>query len=299
MKVDKSKSSIEKSTDEKKVDTPNDTIIVKKKNGKKIVIVSVCTVLIVGLIIGLILLLTGGIPSKYRGTYVRYYYFDGVETKVTYEVSAKSVKSITEYEKDGKKEEKVDNHDYYIKDDDLIIKDSSFEKYLIIDDDCLYIETSKDISTSKKYGSFYWNVKSKKADIYEIKNKSEQVEDLIETTMNRWARKFYYEAQDKKLTDSKFYILSSDEKTDETNLNTYEVKYKVSNGNLSLYYDRKSKKLERIYFSGSIDTSSLTGKSIDSMSVEDMYDVKAMLLSLMYIYGNTKNVELNIDTETL
>ena len=101
-----------------------------------------------------------------------------------------------------------------------------------------------------------------------------------------------------KIRNLRIYILSSDEKTDETNLNTYEVKYKVSNGNLSLYYDRKSKKLERIYFSGSIDTSSLTGKSIDSMSVEDMYDVKAMLLSLMYIYGNTKNVELNIDTET-
>ena len=214
MKVDKSKSSIEKSTGEQKVDTPNNTIIDKKKKGKKIAIISIGTVLIVGLIVGLIFLLTGGIPSKYRGTYVRYYYFDGVETKITYEISGKSVKSITEYEKDGKKEENVDNHDYYMKDDDLIIKDSSFEKYLIIDDDCLYIETNKDISTSKKYGSFYWNVKSKKADIYEIRNKSESVEDLIETTMNTWARKFYYEAQGKKLTDSKFYILSSNEKTD-------------------------------------------------------------------------------------
>lgn len=298
MKVDKSKSSIDKSTNENIIEPSTNSSKIEKKKGKKIAIISICSVLVIGLIIELIVFLTGGIPSKYRGTYVRYYYFDGIETKVTYKISSKSIKATTEYEKEGKKEERVEDYEYYTKDDDLIIKDGSYEKYLIIDDDCLYIETSKDISTSKQYGSFFWNVNSNKADIYEIKNKAESVEDLIETTMNTWARKFYYKAQDKELKDTRFYILSSDEKTDETNLNTYEVKYKVANGDLSFYYNRKSKTLERIYFSGSINTSSITGKSFDSMSVEDTYDAKAMLLSLMYIYGNENNVELNINIET-
>ena len=41
--------------------------------------------------------------------------------------------------------------------------------------------------------------------------------------------------------------------------------------------------------------STYTGVDSDSMSVEDIYDARAMLFSLMYILGNKDNIELNID----
>lgn len=270
-----------------------------KKINKKVLIISISAIVAVGLLVGLILFFTNKIPSKYYGTYVRYYYFDGIESKTTYKISALSVKSTHEYIKDGKKETETESYKYSKKGNDLIIKDKEgkSENYLIIDDDCLYVDSSKDISTSKKYGLFYWNIKSDKADIYEIENKAEGIEDSIEKTMNTWSRKLIYDTADKELKDTSFYIYDSDEKADDTDLNTYEVIYEAAGGKLSLYYNRKTKELSRIYFSGSVLSTSYRGTGSDSMSVEDIYDARAMLLSFMYVLGNKENIELNIDTE--
>ena len=163
----------------------------EKKINKKILIISISAFIGICLLIGSILFFTNKIPSKYYGTYVRYYYIDGNESKVTYKISALSVKSTYERIVDGKKETETENIKYSKKGNDLIIKDKNgkSESYLIIDDDCLYVESSKDISDSKKYGIYYWNTKSSKADIYEIENKSEGTEELLEKTMNTWSRK--------------------------------------------------------------------------------------------------------------
>lgn len=288
---------------EKKTKTPGTNVKKENEKGKKfnkkLIIFTIITIFTTCLLVGLIIFFVNKIPSKYYGTYVRYYYFNGNESKITYKISPLSVKSISERTVDGKNKINTESYRYTKKENDLIIKNKNgkLKNYLIIDNDCLYIESSKDISTSKKYGLFYWNIKSDKADIYEIENKSESIEDLIEKTMNTWSRKLIYDTANRELNDYEFYILNSDEKTDDTDLNTYEVVYNAAGGKLSLYYDRKTKNLERIYFSGSILASSITGTDTDSMSVEDIYDAKAMLMSCMYILGNKKNIELNIDTE--
>lgn len=271
----------------------------RKKRNKKVLIISISVFVCICLLVGLILFFINKIPSKYYGIYVRYYYFDGIESKTTYKISALSVKSTNEYIKGGKKETDIKSYKYSKKGNDLIIKDKDgkYENYLIIDDNCLYVDSSKDISTSKKYGLFYWNVKSDKADIYEIESKSKGIEDSIEKTMNTWSRKLIYDTADQELNDTNFYILDSDEKADDTDLNTYEVIYEAAGGKLSLYYNRKTKELKKIYFSGSILSTSYIGTDPDSMSAEDIYDLRAMLLSFMYILGNKDNIELNIDTE--
>lgn len=270
-----------------------------KHINKKFVIIFTSAIIATCLLIGLILFFINKIPSQYYGTYTRYYYLYGSESKITYKISALSVESIYEYTKDGKKVTDTRSYEYSKKGNDLIIKDkeNNTENYLIIDDDCLYVTSSKDISTSKEYGLYYWNVNSDKADIYEIENTSEVTKELLKETMNTWARKLIYDTANKELKNTSFYIHNSDEKTDTTNLNTFEVIYETTGGKLSLYYNRKTKKLERIYFSGSILSSSYKGTDFNSMTPEDIYDARAMLMSFMYILGNKENIELNIDTE--
>lgn len=75
-----------------------------------------------------------------------------------------------------------------------------------------YILNLVKIYPHQKNTDFYWNIKSDKADIYEIENKSESIEDLIEKTMNTWSRKLIYDTANRELNDYEFYILNSDEK---------------------------------------------------------------------------------------
>lgn len=71
----------------------------------------------------------------------------------------------------------------------------------------------------------------------------------------------------------------------------------AAGGELSLYYDRKTKSLERIYFSGSLLISEYGGVDVDSMDIENLYDCRALLLASMYVLGNSDNIELNQDIE--
>lgn len=66
---------------------------------------------------------------------------------------------------------------------------------------------------------------------------------------------------------------------------------------MTLYYSRKTGKLKRIYYSGSILESIYSNSNSDTMDLEDVYDSKAMLLSFMYILGNKDNIQLNQDVE--
>ncbi len=272
---------------------------IKKKKGKLKSIVFIISGSVAALcwIVGVIIFLINMIPMKYYGTYVRYDYNNGVDGKITYKISPLSVKATYESIENGKKKTKKENFKYYKKGNDLIIEDKSkkIRNYLIIDGDFLYVYFKKDISTSKKYKLYYWNVKSSKADFYEIENKSKKIETLIEESMDTWTRKSIYDTFEKELSDNKFYIFPSSEKTDETDLYYYEVVYDAAGGKLNLYYDRETKVLKRVYFSGSYSASTYTGVDSDSMSVEDIYDARAMLFSLMYILGNKDNIELNID----
>ena len=281
------------------VNEPSETKAEKKKSKKiaKVIAISISVLIGVCIIVGAILFFIKRIPSEYYGTYVRYWFIDGNETKTTYKITALSVEYTSERIVDGKEETYTETCKYTKKGDDLIICDNNGtpEFYLIIDDDCLYVETSKDISLSKKYGSFYWNEKSDKADIYEIERRADGFEDLIESTMNTWAREEVYTIHDREIKNSDFYILRSDEETDETDLNTYIIKYKAAGGDLSLYYDKNTKELEWVYFSGFVDFSSYSRSKPDYMSLDDYYDSQALLISLMYILGNNENIKLNTD----
>ena len=276
----------------KKIKNNDEKQVLKKGNvKKKLLLISLVLVIITVVVLG-ILFFINMIPSKYYGNYVRYYDFNGKESKTTYNISPLSVKVTSEYTENNEKKTTTEKIDYSKKGEDIIIKYENLDNYLIIDDDCLFIETSKDISSSKKYGIFYWKENSEKSDIYEIENKADGMEDLIEDTVNTWTRNAMSDSSDNKDSISNFYIYDSDEENDKTDLNTYEIKLKAAGGKLSIYYDRKEKKLKRIYFSGSIITSYL-GKEKDTMGVEDIRDCKAILLAIMYILGNDENIELN------
>lgn len=269
-----------------------------KKSSKKIakVIVVFMSILIgISLIVGVILFFVNRIPPEYYGTYVRYWYLGGSEAKTTYKISALSVKEIIEINRNGELETNVIDCKYTKKGDDLIISvgTEDSENYLILDDDCLYVESSRDISLSKRFGFFYWNEKSDKADIYEIENKAFYIKRSIEDTMDTWARELVFTASDIELKDTIFYIQKSDEKTDDSDTNTYEVKYAAAGGELSLFYNRNTRELESVRYFGSIAYSSLVELDYDSMSIEDTYDVRAMILSFMYVLGNENNIDLN------
>lgn len=264
----------------------------KKTNSKKTIKIILLSIAFVLLLVGVTVFFIVRIPFKYCGTYISYFYFYGEETKYTYKISPLSIKLITEYKENGKLIKDIEKIKYYKSDGDIIIKDSYSEKYIIIEDDCLYLESNKDISFSKKYGNFYWNIKSTKSDLYEIENKADGFEDMIETITNGWSRKLIYDVAEKQLNNSNFYILNSDEETDKTDLNSYEVKFKAAGGELTLYYDRKTKEIDHIYFSGHIQSSLYGSYLSDSMDIEDMYDCRAMLLAIMYILGSNDKENL-------
>lgn len=278
----------------------NETISSKtsitKNFPKKNLIIFLILMIFVILLVGLTIFFMVKIPSKYYGTYVRYYYFNGEESKDIVKISPLSIK-ISYENFDGENETK--SLKYSKKGNDLIIERDGEEDYIIVEEDCLYIESSKDISLSKKYGTFYWDEKSDKADIYEIENKSDGFESLLETVVNSWARETIYNASDKKVENTRFYVIGSEEETDKTDLNTYEIKLKGAGGDLTLYYDRKSKKLKRLYFSGSVINTLYGGTYKDNMNLNDLYDCRAMLLASMYILANKDNVELSQNIHNL
>lgn len=263
-------------------------IIIKNKE------IFIYIIIIFVIIIALGVFLLNKIPSKYYGNYVRYTYNEGIENKITYKITPFSIKSTLEISgKDNKKSEK--KYKYYKRGNDLIIKEDDGERYVIIDDNCLYIESSKDISKTKKNELFYWNEKSEHADIYEIKNKSKGFKSLLETIINLWAREAIYNNLDAQIDNNSFYILESDEKSDETDLNTYKVNLKACGGNFTLSYDRKNKNLKNVGFSGTSDFSSNNSIDYETMSVNDFYDSFSMLLASMYLVGNKENIKLNKD----
>jgi len=258
-----------------------------KKRLLLIIAIVVAVIVFLSLGIGGFFYFKNRIDPKYHGTYVRYYYYDGIESKTTYIIKALSIKEIEE--EDGKKTEY--KYDYYKKGDDLIIKRDDDENYIIVEDGKLYIDSSKEDGLSKSLDIYYWNEKGDKADIYEIINKSHVLENKIEETMDEWAQEYVYEVYDYNDGNSTFYITSSDEKTDETDLNTIKVAYKAAGGELTFYYNRKTKNINKISYSGKI----LSSSKLDSMSIDDIYDSKGIVLSLMYILGNKDNIKLNQD----
>lgn len=294
MKINKKKEKVEDSTI-----TTSEIMREKKKNSKKTIKNILILIIFISILAGLIIFSKNKIPSKYYGSYTRYYYVDGSESKYTYKISALSVKLTYEYTSGDNKQIGTDNVEYYKKGKDLIIREGDIDKYAIIENDCLYLESSKDISQSKENGLFYWNEKSDMADLYEIENKSEGLQQLIEIVTNSWSRKLIYDAAEKEIGNLDFYIIKSDEENDKTDLNTYIVKLKASGGDLNLYYNRKEKKLERIYFSGSVLHTLYGGMDKDSMDAEDIYDCRAMLLATMYIFGSKDKENLNENISNL
>jgi hypothetical protein len=80
-------------------------------------------------------------------------------------------------------------------------------------------------------------------------------------------------------------------------LNTYEVKFNTAGGDFELRYDRKTKELKSVYFYGSIFMSSISPSYNDSMTIDNIYESRALLLSSMYVVGNKKNIALNQDVD--
>lgn len=287
---------IEKSVEENKFEElnkniqnmDNDVTDSKTKNRKKAIIISIISIISVILIFGIILFLINRIPSQYYGSYIRYSYFNGKNYKDTYVISPISIKYISECTENGKITKEVKKIDYKINGENVVISDNDIDKYIIIDDDCLYMETSKDISSSKKYGTFYWNEKSKNADIFEIKNNADEIEEKIEDAVNGFFRQVIYNTVDQEIGEYQFYITSFDDESDKTNLNTYTVKYKAAGGNIELVYNRKTKKLNKIDFSGNI-LDGLYNLDIDTMTVEDLYDCRALLMACVYLLKSEDN----------
>lgn len=252
----------------------------KQLKGNQKILIVLLLIILVFFVVGIIFLFVNRIPSKYYGKYIRYFYYNGEQVKVTYKISPLSIKSIYDVSTKNKHKIKKENIKYFKKNKDLIIEEDKEQSYMIIKNDCLYINSSKDISFLEKYKMFYWKENSDNADIYEIENKAYEMKNLIEDTMENWTIKTVYETFGKEIEDDVFYISNSDEKTDKTDLNTYEIKYKVDDGDLTLIYNKKKKKLETITY-------------YDSLETQKLYDSRAILMSLMYILGNTNNIELN------
>ena len=268
------------------------------KKTKNAIIISACAVVFIALACGIVFFALNRIPSKYHGTYTRYTYSDGEESKETYKISALSVRYIFKWIEEGEEKKNEFKFKYRKKGEDIIISFGEFEQYLIVEEDCLYVETSKDISGSKKYGWFFWNEKSEKADIYEIENKGERDKELLRKTMETWAQKLVYNEYNNGETEGVdpnslfFYMRKSEEEPDKTDLNTYKIEFNVLFGSLSLCYDKKTKEIDRISFSGAESKYAQEGNRLQT---------RALLLSCMYVLGNEMNIKLNQEdrTETL
>lgn len=266
-----------------------------KKSNKKILVILLSVIILCTIVIACFMV-SKMIPLKYHGTFVRINYIQGIEEIETYKISAFSI----DYSSNFMGETRKEKIKYLKKNDDLILleeKDNLSiieDSYAIIDNDLLFIESSKDeeeIALSKKYNSFFWNVKSDKSDIYEIENKSSDFVDNLEGIANSWSREFVYSTFEEEVNDSNLYIKQSDEKNDETNLNSLELNFEVANGDLSLTFDRKEKKLNSIHFYGYVSVNNFSFSS-DTMKVKDMYDCEAILLAAMYAISNIENVSI-------
>ena len=258
---------------------------------KNLIIVGI--VIAVLLIIGFIVYSNAKIPSEYYGVYTRYSYVDGKESKTTYTIKPLSIEMHYEYDENGNLISEDKKIDFYKKDNDLIIKNNDYEQYVILDDGHLYINPNKDIELSKKYKIYYWNEKGNNSTEEELFNKVDIIESKIEDLVNDWARK---EISDDTYKYS-FYILDSDDEPDKSDLNVFTVKKKASNGDLSFTFDKKTKKLKNVFFSGSVFTSAYNGRYDDTMSAEDINDVESMILALMYMYQNTDEKDSYKDPE--
>lgn len=267
-----------------------------RKGHRKIIGIALTLIIFILISASIVMFFINKIPSKYYGTYVNYDYYDGEELKYTIKISPLAIQ-LTDLDINGDpKEKKVK---YFKKGEDLIIDYHDEEQYIILEDDCLYLETSKkDIEFSKKYGSFFWNEKSDKADLYEIDRKAERYGDILEDIVNSWSRELIYKTVDTKVGSSNFYIFTSDEESDKTDLKSYEVILEAANGDLSLYFDRKEKKLKRIRFSGTV-SNNLYGADRDSMDIEDIYDSRALLLASMFLLNDLDNLKLSYNLDTL
>lgn len=263
-----------------------------KKTIKKKLFIIIGGVVLLAAIIGLVIYINVKIPSKYIGVFTRNYYYDGCETKETYTINSLSIEHYWEFCIRGEITENVDKLEYYEKDGDLIIKDGDKEEYAIIDDGHLYVQSNKDIESAKKYKTYYWNEKGKDSTEEELYNKSEVIESQIEETVMQWARKEIHKDETFKYD---FYILDSDEEPDKTDLNEYKVKKKVSNGDLTFTFDKKTKKLKYIDFYGSLLVTSYNDSYNDLMTAEDIYDVESMIASLIYIFEDKSDADSYTD----
>lgn len=259
----------------------------KKKNVKKLLIIIFSIILIVAIATCIIIFIIIKIPSKYCGTYVSYSYVSGEKCEEVYRISSLSVKHTSKCKINGKEYNESEKLKYEKKGKDLIVESKLGKNYLIIEDDKLYVNDKKDISLEKKYNMFFYNVKSDKRDIYEIQYEADKFEDQIEYSINSWSRDLIYKAINEEYDkDDSVYFLPSDEKSDESDLNEYSVKYKVGNAEVTVDFDRKTQKIDSVSYSAHVSMSKYSLSNIDSATAEDLYDSRAILLSVMAIISS-------------
>lgn len=263
-------------------------MVMDDNDGKKVIIFCIFIFFIY-----FVFLLVNIIPPKYWGKYRYYFYFDGTISKTTYRITPFHIKIFYEADKNGTKESMNENVPYNKRGKDLIISSGNTKYYLILNDDRLFVETNKNISTSEKYKSYYWKMKTNKSDIYEMTNNAEITVDMLEFIANQWARNTIFEMTGTTSNNTEIYISPSDETNDETDLNVYEVSYNVANGTLYLQYNKDNKNLKHISFLGSIFVTSYDGRDDDSMNSDDIYNCNALMLSSMYLLGIKDESELN------
>jgi flagellar basal body-associated protein FliL len=119
----------------------NDQITNKDSKKKRIILISIIAVVLISAIIAIILIFSPGkIPERYQGEYTTISYFpNGLYYRITYKITSSEIKEISEFFEDGEKKTITKKFDYYMKNDDLIIKNDDSESYIIIEDDLLFI----------------------------------------------------------------------------------------------------------------------------------------------------------------
>lgn len=265
----------------RKINFKNIKKIIKNEPKKLVKIISV-SLIIISIIICLILFMIYKIPSKYCGTYVDYFYAKGSTYKTTYIISPFSIKSKSELYTNSEKKIESKKYKYKKIGKDIVVDD----EYFIVEDDKLFIHSSKDISSLKEYEIFSWNIKSKKSDIYEMNFEAQKFVDILESSVDNWSRELIYKTNNHEMDDYGFYILDSDKHSDESDLKEYSVNYEAAGGNLEIVFDRKAKKINSIHYSANVSVSMYSNDFSDSATPEDIIDSRAMLLSAMAIISS-------------
>lgn len=258
-----------------------------KKNDKVKKIIEIISVLAVtmGLIVCFVVFLIFKIPSKYYGTYVNYFYLEGTTYKTTYKIKPFSIE--VNYS-DLENNTETTKLKYRKNGDDLIVDD----EYFIIEDDKLYINSSKDISFLKNNDMFSWNIKSQKNDIYVMNFESERFIEMLEFSVDNWSRQLIYNNANYQIDDDSFYILVSDEQSDESDLKQYSVNYEAAGGSLDINFDRKTQKINSIHYTAIVNISKYYNSSANTASVEDIFDSRAMFLSAMAILNSNNKYNI-------